>query len=389
MPSPTVTLLASLDPLLRERAIGSARTQDRGLVVVRHELTTLQIDGHVHRRVDDGERSEDTELPIEAGCCLSCLLRDDTLSMLEHLDGRRVLLVLPPAVEPASVAIALHEHGAAHLASIATAVDSGAIAARLESDAPLASIEDLGDDPRSVGEVLARQLEHSDVVLHAGGDQRATALTDALSGQQPQRLVDDPTWLTAGRHDPEAFIGRLQAGMPTCRGEIHAHGVDQRRWHRRRPLHPERLLETLEAGRLDGLVRARGWLWVATRPGTVLELDAVGPSFELAAVDAWLDAVGDHSHAHPTRREIATGRWDPYYGDRVQDLALTVLDGDLDEIIRRLDSCLLTDAELAQGREVWRSWPDPMALWLGDEDDLLATNPLLSDPLSSDPKGAT
>ncbi len=374
MAPPTVTLLASLDPLLRERAIAAARTHDASLVVVRHELTTLAIDDTVHRRVEGPGRCEDRSLPVEGGCCLSCLLREDTLSVLAELEDRSVLLVLPPAVEPASVAVALHEHDAAHLTTIATALDLSHLEPRLQAPEPLAAIEDLGDDPRTAAEVLARQLAHSDLVLHSGGPERAVTLAAALSGLQPQRMVDDPRWITIGLHDGEAFITRLQAGMPACRGSVRAHGIAQRCWHRRRPLHPGRLLEVVEGGLLEGLVRAQGWLWVATRPGTVLELDAVGTSFELGAVDAWLDAVVEHRGAHPRRRELAGRRWDPYYGDRVQDLSLTILDGDIDEVVRLLDACLLTDEELAQGAEVWRTWPDPLAPWLGDEDELLATN---------------
>lgn len=374
MTLPTVTLLASLDPLLRERAIAAARSHDPFLVVVHHELTTLPIDDTVHRRVEGLDRHEDVALPVEGGCCLSCLLREDTLSILADLEDRHVLLVLPPAVEPASAAIALHEHDAAHVAAIATAVDLSTLEGRLWDEAALADLEDLGDDPRSQAEVLARQLGHSDLVLHSDGAARARALAGALSGLQPQRLVDDPAWITVGRHDGEAFVAGLQAGTPACRGGVRAHGVEQRCWHRRRPLHPGRLLEVIEGGQLTGLVRAQGWLWVATRPGTVLELDAVGESFELAAVDAWLDAVSDHSGAHPTRRDHAARRWDPYYGDRAQDLSLTVIDGDIDEVTRLLDACMLTDAELTEGPEVWRTWPDPMAPWLGDEDELLATN---------------
>jgi len=158
MTLPTVTLLASLDPLLRERAIAAARSHDPFLVVVRHELTTLPIDDTVHRRVEGPDRHEDVALPVEGGCCLSCLLREDTLSILADLEDRHVLLVLPPAFEPASAAIALHEHDAAHLAAIATAVDLSTLEGRLWDEAALADLEDLGDDPRSQAEVLARQL---------------------------------------------------------------------------------------------------------------------------------------------------------------------------------------------------------------------------------------
>jgi G3E family GTPase len=370
---PNVTLLVSLDPLLRERAVAAARARDRDLVVVRHELTSLGLDGHVHRRIDDGCGSEDVSLDVADRCCLSCLLREDTIQLLGGLSGRRVLLVLPPSVEPANVAALLADDDVATITSITAAADLDRLEARLCSAEPLADIEDLGDDERSAAEVLARHLDHAELVLHDGGDERALALLAALTGGVQHGSVDEPRWIDAGAHDHDRFVARLQPGVPGCRGEVARHGVAQRCWHRRRPLHPHRLLEVLGDGQLAGLVRVSGWVWVATRPGTVLELDGVGEHHVLAAAGAWLDALADHTGVHPARLEVAERRWDPYYGDRAQQLVLTSLDRDLDGIVRLLDGCLLTDAELTEGADGWRAWPDPMSPWLGAETDLLTS----------------
>ena len=374
MSLPNVTLLVSIDPLLRERAVASARAHDRDVVVVRHELTSLGLDGHVHRRIDDGCGSEDVSLDVDDGCCLSCLLREDTIGLLSSLRGRHVLLVLPPSVEAANVAALLADEGAATVQSITAAVDVRRLEARLCSTEPLADIEDLGDDERSVAEVLARQFDHAELVLHDGGDDRALALLAAVTGGGRHGSVDAPGWLEVGGHDHDQFVARLQPGVPGCRGQVARHGVEQRCWYRRRPLHPDRLLAVLENGRLDGLVRVSGWLWVATRPGTVLELDGVGNSHVLAAAGVWLDATRDHGAVHPSRLQAAERRWDPYYGDRAQQLVLTTLDRDLGEVEALLDACLLTDAELAEGADRWRGRPDPMSPWLGDEADLIATH---------------
>jgi hypothetical protein len=61
----------------------------------------------------------------------------------------------------------------------------------------------------------------------------------------------------------------------------------------------------------------------------------------------------------PERQAMAALRWDPYYGDRAQDLAILTHEGNPDEITAALRTALLTDRELAPGWQTWRGWPDP------------------------------
>jgi hypothetical protein len=60
----------------------------------------------------------------------------------------------------------------------------------------------------------------------------------------------------------------------------------------------------------------------------------------------------------PERRVAAASEWDTRYGDRIQLLAFTAQDLDADGIRELLDSCLLTDEELAAGEAGWRALPD-------------------------------
>jgi G3E family GTPase len=55
----------------------------------------------------------------------------------------------------------------------------------------------------------------------------------------------------------------------------------------RRPFHPRRLHEAIDV-LLDGVVRARGRLWLATRPESVLWLASAGGGLELGHAGDWL-----------------------------------------------------------------------------------------------------
>lgn len=379
MSTPTVSLLASPHPLWRESALLRLQAAHPRLVVVRHELDTIAVDGTVHRTVAH-DTTVDTALAVSDGCCLSCLLRDDTLQVLAALAETPatadVLLVLPLAVEPATVALALAE-AEHHVDAIIVATDANQLEADILSAAPLAEPGALPDDPRGHAEVVIRQLRHADVVVHTSVDDRSGALLEALA--PGAALLDETTpaelWLGTGRHHADRLRESLQAAVPRLRASVSRAGVTTARWRRRRPLHPQRFLDRLDDGSLHGVVSGHGHLWVATRPGTVLELEVGADGCEVLAVDAWLAARPEAGweRVTPGRRRAAQHRWHPDYGDRVQELVLVSLDRDVAEVAALLDACLLTDAELSEGELGWSSWHDPLEPWLGEEATFLGS----------------
>jgi G3E family GTPase len=128
----------------------------------------------------------------------------------------------------------------------------------------------------------------------------------------------------------------------------------------RRPFHPQRLHETLTA-LPPGVVRGRGQFWIASRPETVLGYEYAGSNITLDDLGYWLAALPEHRWDEATdhRRTTADLDWDPYYGDRRTTLVLVGLDLDATIVTDRLTGCLLTDAEVADGEDTWRSHPDP------------------------------
>lgn len=375
MTSTTVTLLASCYPLARERVLARLRVEAPDVAIVRHELATLATDGCVHRVVDGPDGPSDTAIGVEASCCVSCLLRDDSLAALDGLAAagvEQVVLVLPTIVEPEAAAGVIATHRGVRLGSVAVVVDGGQLEADLSAPDPLsghgASDE---EDPRSRAEVLARQLESADAVIHAPTDARAAALVAALAPRATLLLETAPTrWWRCP--DPRGRDPRPDPapGVPRPRRAVARAGVVTARWARRRPLHPARLIDAFETGALPGLVRARGHLWVASRPGTLLGLEATPAAVELGAAGAWLDALGQQPHLDAARRRQADATWHPYWGDRSSDLVLVLVDHPADEALAALDRCLLSDEELALGEDGWQRLPDPLD-GLGAEADHL------------------
>jgi G3E family GTPase len=135
-------------------------------------------------------------------------------------------------------------------------------------------------------------------------------------------------------------------------------GVATYVWHSCRPFHPERLYQALE-GLTCAAARSRGRFWLADRPDTLLAWDAAGGALCVESAGPWLASLPDAAWemVPPVRRAAAALDWHPEHGDRCQHLVFTSPGLDRDGLEQLLESCLLTDAEYAAGREAWKRLP--------------------------------
>jgi hypothetical protein len=55
--------------------------------------------------------------------------------------------------------------------------------------------------------------------------------------------------------------------------------------------------------------------------------------------------------------------WQEPFGDMRQELVFIGQDLDQKRVMKTLDACLLTEAELLRGRQFWETLPDPFPTW--------------------------
>ncbi|PRA88475.1 MULTISPECIES: GTP-binding protein [Bacillaceae] len=126
------------------------------------------------------------------------------------------------------------------------------------------------------------------------------------------------------------------------------YGISSFVYRRGVPFHPERLMEWLENWPVQ-VVRAKGFLWLASRNDTAGLLSQAGASLTLQAAGKWIAAYPEEEQRQILKEapELLE-RWNAVYGDRMTELVMIGIQMDQQEIETELDQCLLTEMEMQQ-----------------------------------------
>jgi G3E family GTPase len=117
-----------------------------------------------------------------------------------------------------------------------------------------------------------------------------------------------------------------------------------------------------------GVVRSKGFFWLASRPTHVGSWSQAGGVCRHGAMGMWWAAVPKVYWPEDAESlKSIDDDWDPQVGDARQELVLIGLDMDEAALRGRLDACLLTDAEMAQGPQAWHLFTDPFPAWGSDD----------------------
>ncbi|MFD5714220.1 CobW family GTP-binding protein [Streptomyces pharetrae] len=367
MPDLSVVIVGGLHSDARGAAVDRLLADVPGSVVLHHDLATA-ADGTVVRTVRDAGGVRDTgEAPL-VNDCACCALREDLVPELRRLadagDTRLAVVELWDSVEPKAMAEVVVAGGLT-VTGVITAVDPALLLPYLGNgdDLAEAGLAAAATDQRTVADTFARQLEYAPVLAVADSPDADDEDRELLAQLHPTARR-----ITIGRGD---LAGAALAGFdieaaaaaqhPACAllpAEADAHGVSTLVWHHRRPFHPERLYQALE-DLTCAAARSRGRFWLADRPDTLLHWDAAGGALCVESAGPWLASLPDAAWemVPPVRRAAAALDWHPEHGDRCQHLVFTSPGLDREGLRDLLESCLLTDAEYAAGRDAWKRLP--------------------------------
>ena len=388
MPELSVVIVGGLHADARKAAVERLLADVPGSVVLHHDLATAAA-GTVVRTIRDATGLLSAgEAPL-VNDCACCALREDLVPELLRIrdaGGTRMAVVeLWDSVEPKAMAEVVTAGGLT-VTGVITAVDPALVLPYLGNGDDLAErgLAAAATDQRTVADTFARQLEYAPVLvvglpgvgdgedrellaqLHPtarrvpiGHGDPAGAPADDLTVPVPRRRPLTPLAQAAlAGFDVESAAAAQHPACALLPAEADAHGVATLVWHRRRPFHPERLYEALE-DITCAAARSRGRFWLADKPDVLLHWDAAGGALCVESAGPWLASLPDAAWdlVPPVRRAAASLDWHPEHGDCCQHLVFTSPGLDRDGLERLLESCLLTDAEYAAGRDAWKRLP--------------------------------
>ncbi|MCY3967873.1 MAG: GTP-binding protein [bacterium] len=369
-----------------------ANREGRRVAVIVNDMSEVNIDASLVAEGAALDRTEERLVEMSNGC-ICCTLREDLLEEVGRLalDGRFDYLLIESTgiSEPMPVAATflfedIDGHSLSSVARLDTMVSVVDASTLLDRFEVLEELADLGvgrdeEDERSVTDLLIDQIEFANVLAVSKPDlvspERLEQVVATVRQLNPDAQIvmaergDVPldTVLNTGLFNEaqaETAPGWAQVlnGEPTP--ETEEYGITSFVYRHRWPFHPKRLARELGAA-WPGVLRSKGFFWLASRPDVQAMWSQAGLSVVLEPLALWYAATPEDEWEleNPEERAELESRWDPVVGDRQTEIVFIGIDMDEANIRQRLDACVLTGREFEKGPNKWVSYRDPLPEW--------------------------
>lgn len=343
--------------------------------VIVNDMSELNID---ERLIEGAGFSRTDEKLVElSNGCICCTLREDLLEAVDAIsregkfDG--IIIESSGISEPIPVAqtftyaddaLGIDLTSRVYVDAMVTVVDAYRFLKDFNSGESLHERKQAIDtgDVREVVDLLVDQVEFADIIVLNKADrvteQELNEIQSLLHALNPAARLLTSTYgnvvlsdiLDVRLFDFEqamhaaGWIQELEADAHTP--ETEEYGISSFVYRRRRPFHPARLHEWIEQFPLE-VVRAKGFLWIASRNEIACLFSQAGYASTLEHAGRWLATLPEveRRQMFEAEPELEADYLEPH-GDRQTELVLIGQRMDRSIIEAELDNCLLTDAEM-------------------------------------------
>lgn len=351
------------------------------VAVIVNDMSEVNVDARLVEQENTLSRTEEKLVEMTNGC-ICCTLREDLMLEVEKLAKERrfdYLLIESTGIsEPVPVAqtfsyvddnsgIDLSKFS--YIDTMVTVVDCYNFFKDFSTNEMLKDREltDMEDDNRTIVNLLTDQVEFANVIILNKTDlvdeETIGTLKAALHRLNPGAKIIRSQF---GKVSPAAILNtklfnfeeaQFAAGWQKELSEeghtpeTEEYGIGSMVFRHHKPFHPERFMHYLTTAYPEGIIRAKGLFWLASRPYDALNFSQAGGSTRLEKAGVWWCSMTMDERMHYSsflsNQEYIEDRWSKDWGDRMNELVFIGQDIDKNKMTEDLERCLLNEEEVA------------------------------------------
>ncbi|WBX98019.1 GTP-binding protein [Chryseobacterium gambrini] len=349
------------------------------VAVIVNDMSEVNIDARSVENQNILSRTEESLVEMSNGC-ICCTLRDDLLIEVEKLakENRFDYLLIEGTgiAEPVPIAQTFsyvdEESGIdlskfSYIDTMVTVVDCLNFFKDFGTNELLMDryLTDIEGDYRTIVNLLTDQVEFANVIILNKTDLVTEETVDFLKAAI-KKLNPDAKFiksefgkvnlneiLNTGLFDFET--AQVSAGWQKeltsehHNPETEEYGIGSFVFRHKRPFHPMRFWNYLNQKYPEGVMRAKGLFWIASRPDDALNFSQAGGSFRLEKAGVWWCSMPmsqrEMYSSFSENKTFIESKWDKTWGDRTNEMVFIGQDLDKDQMIFDLEKCLLEDKE--------------------------------------------
>jgi len=370
-----------------------ANREGKRVALIVNDMSEVNIDAALTRDSGITLKRADEKLVELSNGCICCTLRDDLLVEVSKLAKERkydYLLIESSGIsEPLPVAQTfsfMDEEGnslqdCTRLDTMVTVIDAVHFLDQYKGETTLLDLDMAvsEEDERGLADLFVDQVEFADVIL--------VNKADCVSEAHLQEVVDTVKTLNPGAEvlpcvrgnvplDKLMGTGRfnMEEAMKSAAWvkelqeehtpETEEYGIGNFVFRQRGPFHPQRFWDFIHQD-WPGLLRSKGYFWIASRPHIVAVWSQAGGMAEYRPAGYWWAAAPRANWpADPDSVAWIESKMVEPWGDRRQEMVFIGQNLPRAEMTEALNAALLTPEELEQGMGNWpKIFDDPFPAW--------------------------
>ncbi|NJK96901.1 MAG: GTP-binding protein [Bacteroidetes bacterium] len=348
------------------------------VAVIVNDMSEVNIDAKLVENGTTLSRTEEKLVQMSNGC-ICCSLRDDLVKEVTRLAQQKkfdyLLIEGTGIAEPLPIAqtfsyafdnLGLDLTKISRLDTLVTVVDA------LNFEKDYMSVDSIADrnlsegDVRNIVDLLTEQIEFANVIVINKADlstpykleeikrvikklnPEAKVVTTSMGKVETTEILDTGLFDFEKASLGAGWMKELETDHSSHTDE---YGIGSFVYRSRKPFHTGRFDDYVNNHWPHGILRSKGFFWLATQPADALVWSQAGRMSNIQKVGVWWASLPKKQrNQHPSfqaNEEYIMANWDKQFGDRHIELVFIGQDMNEDKIRKALDDCLCTEKELA------------------------------------------